>query len=176
MSSITSRKTIYSKRKNETLSTPAFSRKLQYKEDDWKLDGPIEKKQKTTSAVAPLAVPKRRVPRSAPSPSRGIIELDYLKAFIEDNLVCACCHMCVEVTFASVMIATNPVVSCKRPTCVGPHNSTPNIEKTKFVGGHASGSEFATNLLCALAFMVSGDGGAEAERLLGFMGWLMPQQ
>lgn len=150
-------------------SLPPWKRKLQPSEDDWVLESGT--KRVCLPAATALATPKRVVPRTVPPPCRGIVELKNMKKHVENNLVCAHCHQSVTFECSTAMAATMmPTITCNKSSCGGCHGELPPFGNAVFQVGKNAGNAHAANVLHALGFLVSGDGGTEAERLLGFLG------
>jgi len=105
--------------------------------------------------------------------TRVILETDPLKEQIERFMYCPKCQHPVEVAFPTTCIATRCRVSCTHcqwfnatkvagtDVPLDENAGSPLIERN---------SDYAINMLYILGFMCSGDGGKEAERLLGLLG------
>ena len=113
-----------------------------------------------------------------PSYRRGIIELDPLKAIIERNGYCKRCGSTdVEVEFKSVGVATWVFkLSCTDQACgYIDYGDRPQAADVPLAADAGSAlitrtTDYALNVLYTLGFIACGDGGAEAARILGFLG------
>ena len=117
--------------------------------------------------------------KKAPSPTaptRLLLEASTLQSMMERHMKkCPKCGDSATVSFPTVCIASGIKIHCTNPMCDFidlelpatadlPHTDdmgSPLIERT---------TDYAANIQYVLGFMACGDGGKEAERLLGFLG------
>ena len=110
-----------------------------------------------------------------PTNGRAIIEVAPLRETMERYMRCPLCNGCVEVEFPTCCIATGTRISCtnkwctfvdiKRPTAA--HPPLPEDSGSALIERNV---DYAINICYVLAHLCSGDGGREAERLLGVLG------
>ncbi len=164
---------------------------------DWKLDTRILKRSKVGSSyISPLLSPNRKFtrtrtvrsafdqasvapsrtvalspitvkPNKPPSPFRMIIEPAAVNAVVKEKAMCRKCRGVLEMTFKLVGISANPVLSCQRCDM----NKTESVATTSIQGKtrHGRLTDAAINVLFIISFISSGDGGVEAQRLLGLL-------
>ena len=117
--------------------------------------------------------------KKAPSPTaptRLLLEASTLQSMMERHMKkCPKCGDSATVSFPTVCIASGIKIHCTNPMCDFidlelpatadlPHTDdmgSPLIERT---------TDYAANIQYVLGFMACGDGGKEAERLLGMLG------
>lgn len=87
---------------------------------------------------------------------------------------CEPCSGELEISLKTCCLATKIVVVCKSSECPHEHGSDPPLATTST---HAANddklermTDYATNVLCALAFLSCGDGGTDATKALRFPG------
>ena len=108
--------------------------------------------------------------------TRVILETQPLKEQIERFMYCPKCRWPVKATFPTTCIASHCRIECTNYNACHWFDKTP-IAGTDIDLGENAGSpliernsDYAINVLYVLGFMCSGDGGKEAERLLGLLG------
>ena len=174
---------------------PASLRKLVSKErdTDWQLDNIMHKRQKVSVAdrfqtpkrakdiendsavIEPSASkgPSKKTPPLAtvPGPFRSLVENESLASLIQQVTICRKCRIVdtLEVTFPSVSLATTPTIRCRNCGVLGmsPLSMT-SLERGK--RGNIKISDYAVNVLYVLGFLTLGDGGTEAQKVMGMLG------
>ena len=112
-----------------------------------------------------------------PPATRVIIEVNPAKELLEKYLSKACprCEAPLELTFPSMCIASSIRLSCTNEVLctfvdlVAPVKSNVPLADDASEGIKRN-TDSALNVLYVIAFVASGDGGAEASRLLGILG------
>ena len=105
--------------------------------------------------------------------TRVILESNGLKDLIERNTACPKCRRPVVVTFPTSVIASACKISCSCHMCDYVDMTRPSTADVPHTEGSAlrkRTTDYEINVQCVLAFLASGDGGKEAEWLLGFLG------
>ena len=109
-----------------------------------------------------------------PPPSRLIVEHGPLIDMIRERTRCPHCRTTGTMTlsFETVCVASIPKLVCANPECDS-DTVTASIAETGLREEgetlHTRIKDFETNIRYVLAFIASGDGGKEAERLLGLL-------
>ena len=112
-----------------------------------------------------------------PPATRVIIEVNPVKNLLEKYFSNSCpkCGAALEVTFPSICVASGCCLSCTNEVgctfvdLVGPVKS--NVPSADDASQNIKrNTDSALNVLYVIAFIASGDGGAEASRLLGLLG------
>jgi len=110
-------------------------------------------------------------PPSEPDPTRVIIDKRIVSDLVEKNAICRFCSGELELCFKhTVGVATLPRLTCCSEGCT--NHEVSQLPGTGFKPGAGHNFrvvQFAINIQFVLAFLASGDGGAEAARVLGFM-------
>jgi len=129
----------------------------------------------TISSLTPLSsVPGKS--RSVPEPTRVLLELNPLKKQMESLIHCPLCSPSVIVTFPTTAIASGCKVTCSDVVCSFISNNGPSLANVPQPATHQGSAlikrivDYEANVLYVLSFLVCGDGGVEAGRLLGLMG------
>jgi len=114
--------------------------------------------------------------KSKPSATRGIFELQQLKTSLEKHSCCPRCGSGLVATFPTCCIATSVRLECCDKSCGFIDTNGPSaLADVPLAGGAGSplierSTDYAVNMLHVIGFLASGDGGAEAGRLLGMLG------
>ena len=141
---------------------------------------PSAKKLKTIDASVvddidhePSVLPSATPGAPGNKTSRVILEVDMMKGMMERHMICPKCKHAVTVTFPTSGIASGCRIDCDNKTCVFVDKETPIKADLPLPEGSIRchrNTDYAMNILFVLSFMASGDGGKEAERLLGSLG------
>ena len=126
---------------------------------------------------APAAPPPAATKKTKPDNHRIILEVDSLQDVVNRHLKpCSACGSDLTLEVVTCCLASRVKIKCINPKCCYidcgkspaaaavaslPGSGSPLIERT---------TDYAINVLYILGFIASGDGGREAERLLGFLG------
>jgi len=110
-----------------------------------------------------------------PTAGRIILEKDKIKGIMERNIACPLCKSSVTVFFPTVCLASACRIECNNKMCsyvdierpAGADVPLPEDSGSALIERNA---DYAVNILFVLGFMSSGDGGKEAERILGLLG------
>ena len=110
-----------------------------------------------------------------PAATRLILEAPMMKAMMESNIICRSCGAAVVVSFPTVCIASGCRIECSDPLCSFVITERPAAAVVPLPDDSGSplierNTDYAANVLWVLGFLSSGDGGKEAERLLGLLG------
>ena len=113
-----------------------------------------------------------------PSESRVMLEVESTRKFVLDlcNLKeCPTCKSPIDVDFKTVTITTNLGLKCLNPDCdwcmhSDPCATTTLHENKEDETDHKRMTDHALNVLFILSFVMMGDGGTEAGKLLGLLG------
>ena len=113
-----------------------------------------------------------KISAGPPNPERSIIENHAMAELIQSHCVCRYCHSNLLLTFPTVCVTAIPTLQCSNSECsmgIGALSAT--VAGTDiFQGSQKQMTRYALNVLYVLAFIGCGDGGVEAQRLLGFLG------
>ena len=109
--------------------------------------------------------------------SRAIFEVKSVRALLEKYVTeCPNYRSSVQIEFPNCCIATGIRISCtNHPACLWMDDHKPlgaNIQLQEGAGScplTERTSDYAVNVLFLMSFLASGDGGTEAQRLLGFL-------
>lgn len=121
--------------------------------------------------------PKKKKHFWKPPATRVIIEVNPVKNLLEKYFSKSCpkCAAALELTFPSMCVASGCRLSCTNEVgctfvdLVGPVKS--NVPLAEDASQNIKrNTDSALNVLYVIAFIASGDGGAEASRLLGLLG------
>lgn len=142
---------------------------------------PVKKKPKVGArvVVAPVTVGRRvsedKVGFRIPLPARGITELEPLSRLIKEKATCNSCKKpgSLSLTYKTICLATNPVLTCGR--CPEANVATPSMTlasqtEEAIKHGQPLMVGYETNMRYVIGFVLSGDGGSEAQKLLSVMG------
>jgi len=127
----------------------------------------------TITHSAELSTPKRA---SKPTPTRVILEVKGLSSLISRHLKdCPKCGSSLKMTLPNCCVATAIKLECTNEFCSFIDIERPASADVPLLPGAGSplkerNTDYAINVLYVLSFMSSGDGGTEAERLLGLLG------
>ena len=106
--------------------------------------------------------------------ARVLLEQRPLKELMERNCCCKLCKGPCRVEFTTVTIATSIQIICNTKACSYiDHGDPPQPAKVVLPEGSRRSernTDFAVDVLCVLGFMMCGDGGKEAARILGMLG------
>ena len=109
-----------------------------------------------------------------PPATRLLMEAPLMKAMIERHTFCPKCNAAVTVSFPTVCIASGCRIQCSDAMCNFVDTERPATAAVPLPIGssplYERITDYAANIQWVLAFMASGDGGKEAERLLGMLG------
>ena len=110
-----------------------------------------------------------------PPVCRVLVETEMLCNMMESHIFCPQCNAAVVVSFPTVCIASGCRIDCSNAMCGYVHLRNPkgaNVALPATAGSPfiVRSTDYATNILFVLSFISSGDGGKEAERLLGLLG------
>ena len=165
--------------------TVASLRKLLPSQNDWKFKGSSCKKVEVEGITFPgpspavlsdnclvtpnVKVANREATECTEEYHHFVGETGALRKLFLESSVCRHCRKGnLDVTFDTVGIGTVVQTKCDFPDCGSRCRSS--IEGTSLEKGkHRRTSDWAINIQCVLAMMLSGDGGAEAGRMLGMM-------
>jgi len=124
----------------------------------------------SVSSVAVPSIPGKS--SSVPQPTRVLLELQPLKEQMESLIRCPVCGSSVVVTFPTTTIASGCKATCEDEMCLFINNNAPILATAPQPATH-QGSAFTkrivnyeANVLCVLSFLVCGDGGIKAGRVL----------
>ena len=139
---------------------------------------PPQKKRSTSSGDAEVTTTSSSSADSTgkktkPAASRVIMESQMLRSMMERHLYCPKCRDPVVVSFPTICIASGCKIECSNEMCDFIDMERPETADLPHVEGSAlieRSTDYATNVLYVLGFLASGDGGKEAERVLGFLG------
>jgi len=115
-------------------------------------------------------------PNDKPSHSRAVIEIGPVSEMLSKHLVCLKCQHPLSVTFPTTGIATSCKLTCTDEVkCDYVALSAPALAEVPLDEDAGSAliartTDFALNVTYVLSFIACGDGGAEAERVLGMNG------
>jgi len=108
--------------------------------------------------------------------SRAIIEIGPVGEMLTRHLVCLKCQNPLSILFPTTGIASScklvctNEVKCDYVSLCAPSAADIPLEEDAGSALITRSTDFALNVTCVLAFMASGDGGTEAERVLGLNG------
>lgn len=110
-----------------------------------------------------------------PSARRILIEKSLIRTMMEDHIFCPTCKDTVVVSFPTVCLASGCRIDCSNPMCGYVRLENPEAANVPLPDEAGSpfivrSTDYSTNILFVLSFISSGDGGKEAERLLGLLG------
>jgi hypothetical protein len=109
-----------------------------------------------------------------PTSHNIIIETNMLMETLESHCVCKECNGPVIASFKTTTIATKVILECKDEDCgfyyQSASPSSANLEDGDKPDDRERITDYAINILFVLGFISSGDGGAEAARVLGLLG------
>jgi len=110
-----------------------------------------------------------------PSASRIILEKNKIRSMMERHILCPLCKSSVTVSFPTVCIASACRIECNNKMCSYVDIERPSGADVPLPEGSGSplierNTDYAINIQFVLGFMTSGDGGKEAERILGLLG------
>jgi len=108
-----------------------------------------------------------------PAVVRGIFELDALKKSFEKCAICPMCQHGLIASFPTCCIATGLRLECDTHSFVDTQRPATTDVPLPIDSGSPlieRNTDYSINVLCVISFLVSGDGGVEAGRLLGFLG------
>ena len=115
--------------------------------------------------------------KNKPPNSRVILEVPALLQLVERNLSkCSKCGSKLKMTMITCCLATRLRVCCSNDRCCFvDYGTSPAPANLTLLPGSGSAlimrtTDHAINILYVLGFVASGDGGKEAERLLGYLG------
>jgi len=105
-----------------------------------------------------------------PSPVRHIVESESLSILVRDNSMCRKCRLVgtLSLTFSTNCIASEPQLSCTH--CKWKIVAPRKVTATKQIRGQDPVARFDTNMKYVLGFVLSGDGGSEAQKVLSLLG------
>ena len=105
---------------------------------------------------------------------RILVESKPLKLMMERHIFCPKCRGAVVVSFPTVCIASGCRIACTNNMCDFVDMDRPAAAELPYLPEGSAlierTTDYAVNIQYVLAFLASGDGGKEAERLLGFAG------
>ena len=127
------------------------------------------------STVSPKSSASSRTVESKPETTRIILERDPMTKLMESHIFCPLCANAVVVSFPSIGIASGCRIQCSKQLCTYVHIERPKTCDVDLPEGSGSPliertTDYPANVLYILAFLACGDGGKEAERILGFLG------
>jgi hypothetical protein len=107
-----------------------------------------------------------------PTATRAIVEVEAIADLVKKNCRCPECNGILLSVIKTTCLATMISLRCKNVSGCGylyhiPHPAVTSIDAEK---NRERMSDYAINCLYVLGFIVSGDGGAEAGKLLGLLG------
>jgi hypothetical protein len=107
-----------------------------------------------------------------PVSTRCILEVSSLLETLTSNVRCATCGGPVDALVKTLCLASRISITCKDPECAFVYNSAAPAaaildEKDD---DRERTTDYAVNIAYVLGFVASGDGGAEAGRVLGLLG------
>ena len=108
-----------------------------------------------------------------PAHSRAIVEVNPLKELMEKYMSCPLCNGAMKVTFDTCCIATGINLDCEDCTFhETQHPSSASLPLPDDAGSPLieRSTDYAINILFVLGFLSVGDGGKEANRVLGLLG------
>lgn len=107
-----------------------------------------------------------------PQPTRVLLETELLSNIMEKHILCPLCKCSVSVTFPSVCIASGVRIDCGDKLCTYREVKKPAAANIPVLGSPliVRNTDYQANIAYVISFLASGDGGKEAERLLGFLG------
>ena len=137
-------------------------------ESDWDLEDELVKVE---APFSPLASKMTKVkPKGPPPPDRSIVENTPTKDLIEENSVCRSCHSDLYFTLPTCCVTAIPQLECSNSKCSVGRVVSDTASTSVKSGSQKQMTDYALNILYVISFMASGDGGVEAQRLLGFLG------
>ena len=116
------------------------------------------------------------VSSSKPCAARVLLEAGMMQDLMEEHIKCPMCQARVVVCFPTVCIASGCRIDCSDRMCAFVRMARPQASILPFIGNNVGSpfivrnTDYAANIAFVLAFIASGDGGKEAERLLGLLG------
>ena len=115
--------------------------------------------------------------KKKPTNTRVLLEVPALLELVERNLSkCSICKSKLQLTMINCCLATRPRISCtNEKCCFVDYGTSPAPANLTLLPGSGSAliertTDYAINILYVLGFIASGDGGKEAERVLGYLG------
>lgn len=127
----------------------------------------------TATDVPPTETKSRLLPPS----TRIILEREPLQKQMESYVFCPKCKSNVTVSFPTTCIATGSKITCNNDMCSWINYQGPRTADVPLPQTHQGSAlivrnvDFEANVLFVLSFLTSGDGGVEAGRLCGMMGF-----
>lgn len=119
-----------------------------------------------TTTIQSPDVPKR----GPPPPMRATLRLDHVQEVIGEAAVCRKCRRkCLTFGTSSVGIASVPEMHCRKCETESKTTNLATAELSEKKSEHKRLVDFAANALFVLGFVTVGDGGREAQRLLGLL-------
>ena len=112
--------------------------------------------------------------KSRPS-TRIIMERNSLQRMMERHILCPKYSDAVFVSFPTVCIASGCKLVCSNKMCGFTELETPSLADAPLPDGSRTRTrttDYAANIQFVMSYLASGDGGKEAERLLGLLGLL----
>ena len=128
-----------------------------------------------TSTVSDSTSTTTKKKSTKPPNSRVLMEVDMLKNMMERHMFCPSCSSAVVISFPTVCIASGCRIQCSNELCNFVKVEKPVTANFPLPAGHGSAliersTDYAANILYVLGFISCGDGGKEAERILGLLG------
>ena len=147
---------------------------------DWQMDYKVPFSPVASATVltmkAPPASPvvSEKAPfqkKKMPPEVRAIVENDGLINLIQENCVCRYCHKDLEFTLPTCCVTAIPQLECVNKRCSASVTQASYLTSDlPSASSQRQQTDFACNILYVLSFIASGDGGCEAQRVLGFLG------
>ena len=146
---------------------------------DWQIESVVP----FSPVAAAAATPATKRMKSPPPPSlqkkekkmplevRAIVENEGLINLIEDNCVCRFCHEDLKFSLPTCCVTAIPQLECVNKGCsASVIKASYQTTQLPSASSRKQQTDFACNILYVLSFIASGDGGCEAQRVLGFLG------
>lgn len=155
------------------------------KESEWSLFNGITKRNhdhtdialQPTNSPPPSPTKKQRLfdvtddhKRTPPSPVHSIIENSSFIDLVETALVCKKCRGKVVASISTTCVASTPIVDCSKCSMQYIPESSFKTDLPDDNRSQRKMTDHGVNILYVLAFIASGDGGVEAQKVLGFVG------
>ena len=121
------------------------------------------------------SISSSRSTRPKPPATRVLLEKKMIGDMMERHMKCPKCSEPVAICFPTVCIASGCRIDCSNTMCdfvemERPHTATLPVTDDMGSPFIVRNTDYQVNIAYVLAFMASGDGGKEAERVLGFLG------
>jgi rubredoxin len=145
--------------------------KEEYDTDSDADDSDWESEDEETSSEEEDEDSEEEEPTTKPEATRVIVEVASLQDALQKHCVCPECKGALDMSIKTLCLATMLRMTC--PCCGYIYYSNPPPSKAEIgerIDDQERSTDYAINVLYALAFLTCGDGCKEAARVLGLLG------